>query len=246
MECRQCGKEIAGEDYKMVAEWPFCPECFQKLMEKPAKKAEAEVDTEKKDMAVKVVVETGKPRCQVCEKEIEGDQYKKVGIWVFCPDCYTDMAPRRKPPPPPEAEEEAGEAEEAEALSPMARFKVKYMHRVTCTGCSKRIPEGGGREVDGEPYCPECYYALPEETRQAAEKAEPAEISREEEVEVPEVEAAPGCESCGKQVPEETLQRVEGFAICQACLSADDEMAVHLARARHQKRLQRLKDELGS
>jgi hypothetical protein len=38
---------------------------------------------------------------------------------------------------------------------------------------------------------------------------------------------------------------VEGFAICQACLSADDELAVHLARARHQKRLQRLREEFG-
>jgi hypothetical protein len=81
----------------------------------------------------------------------------------------------------------------------------------------------------------------------AGEEAEAVEISREIEapVEPPELEAVPGCESCGKEVAEDKLQTVEGFAICQACLSSDAELAVHLARARHQKRLQRLKDKLG-
>jgi RNA polymerase-binding transcription factor DksA len=81
----------------------------------------------------------------------------------------------------------------------------------------------------------------------AGEEAEAAEMSREIEAapELPEIETPEGCESCGKDVPEDQLQTVEGFAICQACLSADDELAVHLARARHQKRLQRLKDKLG-
>jgi heterodisulfide reductase subunit A-like polyferredoxin len=119
------------------------------------------------------------------------------------------------------------------------------------------VPEGGSKQVEEEPYCPDCYYGLPEEVRQAAEEAAAAAIAGEEatlaevtpeepapakplEVEVPE-----GCESCGKAVPEDKLQTVEGFAICQACLSSDAELAVNLARARHQKRLQRLKDELG-
>jgi hypothetical protein len=119
------------------------------------------------------------------------------------------------------------------------------------------IPEGGSRQVEEEPYCPDCYYGLPEEVRQAAEEAEAAAMAGEEgeaaeisrEIEAPaepsELEAVPGCESCGKDVSEDKLQTVEGFAICQACLSADDELAVHLARARHQKRLQRLREEFG-
>ena len=131
------------------------------------------------------------------------------------------------------------------------------MHRVKCSECGRRIPAGWSKNVDDEPYCPDCYYGLPEDVRQAAEEAEAAamageevgaaEVSREIEapVEPPELEVVPGCESCGKDVPEDKLQMVEGFAICQACLSADDELAVHLARARHQKRLQRLREELG-
>jgi len=228
-------------------------------MEKAAKKveppAEKMVKPEKKEAAVKVVFETAKRRCTLCEKEIEGDQYKKVGIWIFCPDCHVDMTPRPKPPPPPEPEEEAVDEEEEAAMR--ARFRVKFMHRVKCSACGKMIPEGGSKQVEEEPYCPDCFYALPEEVRQAAEEtaaaalaeeeAEAVEVSPEEAIkrEVRELEAPDGCESCGKDVSEDKLQTVEGFAICQACLSSDDELAVHLARARHQKRLQRLKDKLG-
>jgi len=242
----------------MVAEWPFCMECFHVLLEKPVKKveppAEKVVKPEKREAAVEVVFETAKRRCTLCEKEIKGDQYKKVGIWIFCPDCHVDMTPRPKPPPPPEPEEEAVDEEE-EAMK--ARFRIKYMHRVKCVGCGKMIPEGGSKQVEAEPYCPDCYYGLPEEVRQAAEEAAaaamageevtPGEITQEEpaRVELPELEAPPGCESCGKAVPEDKLKTVEGFAICQACLSSDAELAVHLARARHQKRLQRLREELG-
>jgi hypothetical protein len=264
MQCKKCSKDLSGEEYRMVAEWPFCMECFHGLMEKPAKKAEPEVEVEaptepepeKEDVSVEVVFDQARKKCTLCEKEIKGDQFKKVGIWTFCPDCHLDMTPRQKPPPPPQPEEEAVDEEEEAAMR--ARFRVKFMHRVKCSACGKMIPEGGSKQVDEEPYCPDCYYSLPEEVRLAAEEAQAAAMEGEEatlaevtpeesapakplEVEVPE-----GCESCGKAVPEDKLQTVEGFAICQACLSSDAELAVHLARARHQKRLQRLKDELGT
>ena len=268
MQCKKCGKDISGEEYRMVAEWPFCMECFHGLLEKPAKKVKAEVplevpveaptdkaaEPEKEDVSVSVFFEQEKRRCTLCEKEIVGDQYKKVGIWMFCPDCHMDVTPRPKPPPPPEPEEEPVDEEE-EARK--ARFRIKYMHRVKCAGCGRMIPEGGSKQVDEDAYCPDCYYGLPEEVRQAAEAAQAAAMAGEEvtSVEVtpeepapakpPAVEAPGGCESCGKAVPEDKLQTVEGFAICQACLSSDAELAVHLARARHQKRLQRLREELG-
>ena len=52
MECKQCSKNLAGEEYKMVAEWPFCPDCFRKLMEKPTEKdrVEAKPDAEIKNV----------------------------------------------------------------------------------------------------------------------------------------------------------------------------------------------------
>ena len=182
MQCKKCGKDISGEEYRMVAEWPFCMECFHVLLEKPVKKVEPPtekvVKPEKKEAAVEVVFETAKRRCTLCEKEIEGDQYKKVGIWMFCPDCHLDVTPSPKPPPPPEPEEEAVDEEEEAAMR--ARFRIKFMHRVKCAGCGKMIPEGGSKQVEEEPYCPDCYYGLPEEVRQAAEEAQAAAMVGEE------------------------------------------------------------------
>ena len=273
MQCKKCSTDIAGEEHRMVAEWPFCLDCFQQLIEKPAKKVEPEIEVEppaepepeKEDVSVSVVFQQEELKCTLCERKIVGEQYQKVGIWTFCPECNLDMTPRPKPPPPPEPEEEPVDEEE-EAAS-RARFRVKFTHRIKCAECGRMIPEGGSKQVEEEPYCPDCYYGLPEEVRQAAEEAEaaevaveetepaetpgeegePAAISREEPppVEIAEIEAPEGCESCGKEVPEDKLQTVEGFGICRACLSSDAELAVHLARARHQKRLQRLREELG-
>ena len=46
MQCKKCGKDLSGEEHRMVAEWPFCMDCFQQLMEKPAKKVEPDVEVE--------------------------------------------------------------------------------------------------------------------------------------------------------------------------------------------------------
>ena len=250
MECQKCGKDLAGKEYKMVADWPFCLECFQGLMKKSTKKVEASADTQMQDAAVEGSIKRAKLKCQLCEKEIEDDHYKKVGIWIFCSECHADLISRPKAPPPSQDEEAAEDINQAEdePVSPNHdRVQVKYMQYVNCRGCGRHIPERGSKDVNGEPYCPDCYYALPEESRLAG-RAETEKNNLEKKVlpEVSEVKAGQGCESCGRHVPEETLQMVEGFAICQACLSIDADLAVQLAQARHQKRLQRLKEELGS
>ena len=123
-------------------------------------------------------------------------------------------------------------------------MRQKIIQRVSCAGCGKSIPEGGSKYVDAEPYCPECWYALPEEVRQTAEpvQAETVEQQAPPPSGLPDANADPGCESCGRQLSQDSLQTVEGYAICQACLSADAELAVHIARGRHQKRLQRIKE----
>ena len=66
----------------MVAEWPFCMECFHGLMEKPARRSSSTerlklllAKPEKKEAAVAVFFEQTRQRCTLCEKEIEGDRY---------------------------------------------------------------------------------------------------------------------------------------------------------------------------
>jgi len=152
MECQKCGKDIAEEEFKMVAEWQFCLECFQELMNKPAKKEKAGAGTEMQDSAVEVGAETKKLRCQLCEREIEDDYYKKVGTWVFCPECHADLISRPKPPADSQEGEDTGDLdqEEAELPSPdQAPLQIKYMQYVNCQACGRRIPEKGSKVVHG-------------------------------------------------------------------------------------------------
>jgi len=44
MECKKCGRDLTGMEYKKVAEWPFCQECFQALMDKAGEKKEEKAD----------------------------------------------------------------------------------------------------------------------------------------------------------------------------------------------------------
>jgi hypothetical protein len=241
MECQKCGKDLSEKEFKMVAEWPFCLECFQELMNKLAK---AGADTEVQDSAVEVGAETKKLRCQLCKREIEDDYYKKVGIWVFCPECHADLIVRPKSPKASQEGEDAGDLDQegAELPSPdQAPLQIKY---VNCRACGRRIPEKGSKDVNGVPYCPDCYFTLPKESPLAGQDKNIRKgkvPSRESDL-----KAAQGCESCGRQVPEDALQSVEGFVICQACLATDADLAVQLAQKRHQKRLKRLKEELES
>ena len=68
MQCKQCGKDIAGEEHRMVAEWPFCMDCFQQLMEKPAEKAESPAETPAEDRT-EIVAEPDKEDVSVEVKE---------------------------------------------------------------------------------------------------------------------------------------------------------------------------------
>lgn len=242
MQCKKCGIDLTGKDCKMVAEWPFCPDCFEQLLAQPAEGPEPESDPGEKTDVLEPKERSEIRRCQLCDREIKDDRFKKVGIWVFCPDCHLDLTPRPRPPARPEPEEKDTAADEDP--SDRDRMRLKYVQRVNCTGCGKSIPVGGSQTVEDEPYCPECWYALPEEIRQPSdpEQAEPFESQAPQPSEIPDPDAAPGCESCGRKLPQESLKTVEGYAICQACLSADAELAVHIARGRHQKRMRRIKE----
>ena len=103
MQCKQCSTDLTGKDYKMVAEWPFCPDCFGQLLTKPAESSKPESKAERKTDRVVEYKQAEITKCHLCNKEIVSDQYKKIGIWVFCPDCHLDLTPRPKPPPPTRA-----------------------------------------------------------------------------------------------------------------------------------------------
>lgn len=249
----------------MVAEWPFCPECFDDLLKGKAREKAAgsqgpspvQSEVEAGAEEIPAVPQPEKPKCQMCRRDLEPGEGKKVGIWNFCPECYRDLIP----PPVPEAPEEEGLVMqgpegaqpgvpgEEEAPGGIGRVLIGLVSRVKCRGCGRSIPEGGSRLVDGEPYCPDCYYALP--VREGAEvSTSDSEASPREDVPAkgtppPQMEGAlERCASCAKPLRPGAYEEIEGFSICRACLSTDRDLAIQLARSRHRKNLERLRDDL--
>lgn len=260
MECRGCGKELGGSDVHMVAEWPFCQDCFERLLAKKENTAAVAAEPDREASVAAPPPEPPAPEkglCHLCRREMERGLLKRVAIWMFCPECYADLAMR---PAVVSSESEGVDAEgesegpdaRAEEEDPgiAARVRVGFAHFVNCARCGRRIPEGGSRSVDGEPFCPDCHHAL------ALESKDPERTGGADEGRSPSVDAswpenpeeggatAPRCQSCDQPVAPGASVELEGFRICRACAGTNPEMAVRLARSRHQKMMRKLEQDL--
>jgi hypothetical protein len=92
-----------------------------------------------------------------------------------------------------------------------------------CCRCGRPMPGPGSYVlIDGRPHCAACAAAR---MRDGLRRGEP-----------PAVE---GCDACDRALGAGPVVETEGFRLCAACLHSDRELAVVLARARHQRRLAR-------
>lgn len=242
MECKKCGVDLSGKEYRNVAQWPFCLECFQALMEKAEEK--------KGDMAKAPVPEAGREtkKCLVCEQEIEkGESREMLGL-VFCLQCYENLV--RKPDIPPRPQDEDKETGIGPSEKPaVAQVPVDFSSPVQCYGCGRQIPAVASKQFDGNPYCPDCYYTLPEIKAQQpkpfpASVPGPPEAAEKAYTAFGEQETGLRCQACQRQVLPVNLRTIEGFEICVACLTTDPDSALDIARTRHRKALERIKKEL--
>ncbi len=288
MECKGCGKNINGEEYRDVADWQFCLECFERLMNKPVQGGESApagmrtITGNRDGVEDRTGISTPEDetrRCGLCEKELAPGEGGKLGIWTLCPGCRQALVaapdPRADPAAAGEVPDDVGTEEKAADDEPRSgddqpihpQVRATFMQSVNCSGCGRRIPLGGSKLLDGEPYCPDCFYA-----RSRSEAAGTARIptSHAESAGPPPPAPQPGdaisaadgnrtgepsveeatvkvrsCESCGRDAIRGNLTQVEGFFICRACLATDPDLALSIARARHQKRLEQIRSELG-
>jgi formylmethanofuran dehydrogenase subunit E len=240
MECKKCGIDLSDREYKNVAQWPFCLECFQAMMDRAE---------EKKEIAETPAREPARTpqRCLVCEKEIEQGAGREMLGLMFCLQCYENLV--KKPAIPPRTEDEQKEAGMDRMAKPaVAQVRVDFHSQVKCYRCGRQVPAIGSKQFDGNPYCPDCYYALPEIKAQQP-KHFPAAISEEAAVEKEhtaseEHETGLRCQACQRQVLPDNLRTIEGFEICVACLTTDQDTALDIARTRHRRTLEKIKKEL--
>jgi len=238
MECKKCGIDLSGKEYKNVAQWPFCLECFQTLMTRAEEKKDDQAETPAPTAT------SERQRCLVCEKEIETSMGCEMLGMTFCRECYENMV--KKPDIPPRME-----VDETETMAPpekpaVMQVRVDLKSPVQCYGCGRQIPAIAGKQFDSHPYCPDCYYRLPEIKAQKPGPFPSAVAPQPEETHACTEEHKGGrvCQACQRQVLPASLKTVEGFEICLACLTTDQDTALEIARTRHRKTLEKIRQEL--
>jgi len=244
MECKKCGIDLSGKEYKNVAQWSFCLECFQTLMNRAGEK--------KDDLAEMPVSEATneRQRCLVCEKEIERSTGCEMLGMMFCRECYENLV--KKPDIQPRRE--TGETEPVMNPSEkpaVMQVRVDLKSPVQCYGCGRKIPAIGSKQFDNHPYCPDCYYRLPEIKAPKPKPFQTMVATQPEEAEeahacTEEHEGGLICQACQRQVLPADRKTVEGFEICLACLTTDQDTALEIARTRHRKVLEKIRKELAS
>ena len=157
MKCRNCGQEISEENCRKVAEWTFCPDCFQGLLDQKGKK---DSPSEMETPIAQPLKASPTQRCQLCGKTLEAGLFKQLGVWTFCSDCYDSMNYR------PEMEIKApGPEEVKDAVPPLnghesVEERYNPIEPVNCEACGRKIPLRGAKELDGRVLCPDCHAAL--------------------------------------------------------------------------------------
>jgi hypothetical protein len=236
MECRRCGLDLSGKENKNVAQWTFCLDCFQVLMEQAEEKNEPTANGQAPDTAGKL------SRCLVCENEIQAGGGREMLGLIFCRQCYEHLVRSSEKHRPDFGAATPDNHSETPAV---VQVRVDFKSYVSCFGCGRRILAVAGKQFDNHSYCPDCYYCLAKieavDTRPLS--SPPASISGNTAVMTlagKEKEGNPSCQACQRPGLPVNLKIVEGFAICRACLDADRETALEIARVRYRKALERI------
>lgn len=256
MKCRGCGQDLDGDNYKMVADWPFCTACFEGLLHKPAQERMEEVGRE----PVQPEPKPDPSLCSMCRKELLPGEGRQLAVWILCPQCYADLVSPTVPEEPKDEDaatvtSTAPEEDESSASGgnvpedgdeAASRIQVTVTKFIQCAKCGRKIPQGGSRLRDGSPLCPDCYYSRDE-------TAEEGHSGMDDEPSVPPggkgihpepvedvQDVVKRCAACGAAMEAGLLERVDGFLICRACFTTDPGLAVQIAREKHRRSLQQL------
>lgn len=237
MNCKKCNADLTGKEYRTVAEWNFCPDCFNGLIspggkEKNIKQA-AEPDSNFSNRV-----------CAICEEEPGENEGRDLLGSLFCKRCYENIVKR---PPENQVPDHEWSRAEVNGKKSVAQVSVDFISQARCYQCGRMIRAIAGCEYQGNLYCPDCYFNIPEIKNPPPQAAVDASLNVESRPELMEECIAPGacvCQACQRELPKENLKIIEGFEICPACLAADPDTALEIARLRHRRRLEEIKKTL--
>ncbi len=258
VRCFQCGKSTPSGELVSVGDGRFCSECFATLLESSAQ-PEAPLG-----VAPSLVRSPTPPpardreahrspapqpaprhsRCLVCDVPlVERDAVPFLG-GALCRTCCEQMNSEL-------AEMRTGAAEaqrrDEHSSEPVAGPKPELAvwtpgsETVTCDGCQRPMPGPGSyRRLGGANYCPAClpfYVRLQGEVGVLLSKPPHTRVNSEVGL---RLEDEDGCDCCGRDLSADT-EALNGFRLCTACRTGDLELALVVAKARHRRRLLKLK-----
>ncbi len=230
MKCYKCGKEIVDGEYKKVADWVFCNECFRALLEN---KESEQVDNTKKESLTEKKEEK---RCQICGKSLSDKDVKSLLGLDFCPSCYEALLSK---PKVIQKSSNKSKQNKLEHEYKVPQVEVNLRETIECFGCGRKIPKAGAKELDGHLYCPDCYKELLDVLEEKSKARLTIHVSNSTSTKLTSTSHIT-CQSCGRAVEKKFIRQVEGFDICMACLSADPDTAIAIAKQRHKMFLKNL------
>lgn len=184
--------------------------------------------------------------CFVCGGPLDGDTLFELRGFAICGNCARgligDEAPPADDPAAVAADDDAldldddddlGDAPRLIAPEGSSRIATPGTGTEWCTGCRRPMPGPGSYQlVAGRPYCPGCVAAR---TRKTAPMRAPGDALDDDD----DAASPDACDACRRTIDPAAVPLTQGFRLCAACLHSDPELALAIARSRHQRRLAR-------
>jgi hypothetical protein len=172
--------------------------------------------------------------CFVCGEPLDGGAGIELRGFAICAGCAGGLVGDDAPPaePPGDTASHLAQAPPDGAGSPRAAGRAPVIDTPGtgtewCHGCGRAMPGAGSYVlVGGRPHCPRCA---------AARGRRPGPVASA----APAAQAEDACDACCRPLGPAPVAETQGFRLCAACLHSDPELALALARARHQRRLAR-------
>jgi hypothetical protein len=188
--------------------------------------------------------------CFVCGGPLDGETLFELRGFAICGHCARGLIGDEPPADDPAAaaedaafDEDDDDADDADDLlgdaprpiAPEGSSRVVVTPGTGtewCTGCRRPMPGPGSYQlVAGRPYCPGCVAAR---TRKTAPMRVPGDALDDDAAASPDA-----CDACCRAIDPAAVPLTQGFRLCAACLHSDRELALAIARSRHQRRLAR-------
>lgn len=161
MNCKGCGKTIFKNDCKKVADWTFCLDCFDALMnptEQKIEPGEPQLLDKKESLEHKTTANT----CKICEKKIDKGKEKKLGIWTLCESCHAELT-FKAPKKPMSDQDETQDpiVEDTQEEERKERERIKGNKTIHCSRCGRTILAVAAKTDGDNALCPDCFYNEP-------------------------------------------------------------------------------------